>query len=512
MKKIYLMIMLLAIVACTKEQIGIDRGDQLDPDALAAPASVGLHSGRTAGDLVSLEMLKGEGMYTEDLYVVAGKPLDATLTLMLQAEPSLVQSYSAAAGVEYQELPASFYEFIGGGAFEFREGLVKSEARQIKIFSVNKMGNVLECGRYLLPVTLVSPTSDSSSSTIYIDVTVREPYETLAPLHDGSELFMIFYINTSEFDPRLATSHYISKMDFLNPDGNWKAGVGNIVNLRKTSVGYDEESGRAVLTLSSDMRYLIDNYNEYIRPVQETGRKVCLCIEGGGKGIGFCNMTDEQIADFVSQVMYYVNEFGFDGVNLWDRNSGYGTDGMPQVNKTSYPKLIKALREALGNYKLLTLVDYEEPTADFWDVAACGGIEVGKYIDYAWSGYMENLYEVVDPYNPGGTGVSTEHIRKPIAGLNSKRYCCVMGRPYTKSDNPNVDSDAVQQWLGAGLRQNNMSVHYDVRSNTQDEYEGAGCLLQAFLMDFLGWNNPYMLDFFSLSDTPSGYNKWKKSW
>ena len=42
--------------------------------------------------------------------------------------------------------------------------------------------------------------------------------------------------------------------------------------------------------------------------------------------------------------------------------------------------------------------------------------------------------------------------------------------------------------------------------------KGAGCLLQNFLSDFLGWNNPYMLDFYSLSDTPSGYNKWKKSW
>ena len=418
MKKIYLL-MLLALVACTKELIEIDRGDQLDADAINASASVGLHSGRTTSDLVSLEMLKGEGMYTEDLYVVAGKPLDATLTLMLQAEPSLVQSYSAAAGVEYQELPASFYEFIGGGSFEFRKGSLKSEARQIKIFSVNKMGNVLDCGRYLLPVTLVSPTSQSSSGTIYIDVTVREPYKTLAPLHDGSELFMIFYINTSEFDPRLATSHYINKMDFLDPAGNWKAGVGNIVNLRKTSVGYDEESGRVLLTLSSDMRYLIDNYNEYIRPVQETRRKVCLCIEGGGKGIGFCNMTDEQIADFVSQVMYYVNEFGFDGVNLWDRNSGYGTEGMPQANKTSYPKLIQKLRAALGNYKLLTLVDYEEPTADFWDVEACGGIEVGKYIDYAWSGYVDQIYQVVDPYNPGGTGVSTEHVKNRLPVLTA---------------------------------------------------------------------------------------------
>ena len=507
MKKIYLLV-LLALAACTKEQIEIDRGGQLDAEAMNASASVGLHSGRTTSDLVSLEMLKGEGMYTEDLYVVAGKPLDATQMLMLQADPTLVQTYAASTGVEYQELPASFYEFIGGGAFEFREGMVRSEVRQIKIFPVNKMGNVLECGRYLLPVTLVSPTSDSSSSAIYIDVTVREPYKTLAPLHDGSELFMIFYINTSEFDPRLATSYYIDKMDFLNPDGNWKAGVGNIVNLRKTSVGYDEESGRAVLTLSSDMRYLIDNYNEYIRPVQETGRKVCLCIEGGGKGIGFCNMTDAQIKDFVSQVMYYVNEFGFDGVNLWDRNSGYGAEGMPQVNKTSYPKLIRHLREALGNYKLLTLVDYEEPTADFWDVDACGGIEVGKYIDYAWSGYMEDLYEVVDPYNPGGTGVSTEHIRKPIAGLNSKRYCCVMASPYTNNHYPNCGP--LVQWYEAGLRQNNMSVHYDVRSNTQDEYEGAGGYYGTFLEDLLLWY--YMLDLRALSDTPSGYNKWKKSW
>ena len=98
MKKIYLMIMLLALVACTKVQIGIDRGDQLDADAINASASVGLHSGRTTSDLVSLEMLKGEGMYTEDLYVVAGKPLDATQTLMLQAEPTLVQTYSATSG------------------------------------------------------------------------------------------------------------------------------------------------------------------------------------------------------------------------------------------------------------------------------------------------------------------------------------------------------------------------------------------------------------------------------
>ena len=85
-----------------------------------------------------------------------------------------------------------------------------------------------------------------------------------------------------------------------------------------------------------------------------------------------------------------------------------------------------------------------------------------------------------------------------------------MAGPYTNNGFPN--SDALVQWYEAGLRQNNMSVHYDVRSNTQDEYEGAGGFFGTFLSDLLLWNCPYMLDLRALSDTPSGYNKWKKSW
>lgn len=90
------------------------------------------------------------------------------------------------------------------------------------------------------------------------------------------------------------------------------------------------------------------------------------------------------------QVKTVIEQYELDGVNLWDRNSGYGKEGMPAVNTTSYPKLIKALREALGTEKLLTVTVYEEPTATFWDTEATGGIAVGDYIDYAWSGYNSN--------------------------------------------------------------------------------------------------------------------------
>lgn len=150
----------------------------------------------------------------------------------------------------------------------------------------------------------------------------------------------------------------------------WYDAVGNIINLRTVMLDYDAATGRALLNLGNDMRYVLDHAVKYIRPLQEHGSKVCISIEGSGKGLGFCNLTDEQIVDFVAQVKTVVEEFGIDGINLWDRSAGYGKEGMPAVNTTSYPKLIKALREALGSEKLLTVTVYGEPTSTFWDTEA----------------------------------------------------------------------------------------------------------------------------------------------
>lgn len=51
-----------------------------------------------------------------------------------------------------------------------------------------------------------------------------------------------------------------------------------------------------------------------------------------------------------------IERYQLDGVNLWDEDGKYGKAEMPGMNTTSYPRLIKALREALPD-KLLTLVD-----------------------------------------------------------------------------------------------------------------------------------------------------------
>ena len=267
-----------------------------------------------------------------------------------------------------------------------------------------------------------------------------------------------------------------------------------------------------MLNLGSDMRYLCDNFNTYFKPVKDTGRKLCICIEGGGKGIGFCNMTDAQITDFVHQVKQVIEQYGFDGVNLWDRNSGYGKEGFPEVNTMSYPKLIKTLREELGPYKLITVADYAAPTEYFWDVEAMGGIEVGQFLDYAWSGYVngDEPVQIIDPYHQGSEFVSAKYPRKPIAGLSSKRYGCIHTTWY--QDNVQSGYMAVTNWLNAGLSTSNVSIYYDIRSILQDRYE-RGINMPHHLLSALDPNNSFVIDITNFNNSgPTFYGKWIKDW
>ena len=285
-----------------------------------------------------------------------------------------------------------------------------------------------------------------------------------------------------------------------------------------------------MLDLGSDMTYVLGRASKYIWPLQEAGRKVCISLEGGGTGLGFCNMTDVQIADFVAQVKAVVETYNLDGINLWDRNAGYGKEGMPETNTTSYPKLVKAMREALGPDKLLTLTVYEEPTATFWDTEATGGITVGDYLDYAWSGYNSNTeaVQLLDPWHPNESYVSA-YTQKPIAGLDASKFGCVNFPiyPQAKTDEEALMSDPafLIDWIVNEQQPNNIIVFDDLRTSLQDNYETAWdgtfatcCMCmddenQFILGSRKGYT--YLFDNHELTALPtglSGYGKWLKDW
>lgn len=428
-------------------------------------------------------LMEGTGTTSDPMYCRLNRPAEKNLTIRTAPDESQVEIYNTSYGTDFLTMPAENIQIAGNGQITIAAGERISEKVQVTF-----KADGLEAGEYLAPIVVSSDDvalSDDGGILYYV-VKVRKPevgdYE-LDPVNTT-----VFYVNTSEYSPLLADVWVIIKTDLMNPAAPnvWERTYGNIVNLRVVQIGYDEAAGRAKLVLNSDIRYVLEHADLHIRPLQDKGRKVCLSIEGSNCGLGFCNLSDAQIADFVAQVKACLETYDLDGVNLFDRNAGYGdVEGMPAMNTTSYPKLIKALREAMPD-KLLTLSDYEEPTEYFWDTEATGGIEVGKYLDYAWSGYMseDEDVQILDPWGlidqsegemNGMMFPVNNHPRKPIAGLDQSKYGAFAVPFYSATSSFNLNMIGLMNlwvWRMLGWSSNNILMFGDLITNIQGEYEG----------------------------------------
>ena len=426
-------------------------------------------------------------------------------------------------------LPEANYEFTE--TFTVPAGSYESAMQTITF-----KADGLEEGEYVLPIAEVVPEGETASDPLVYTVTIRVPDKPKYEFND--EIKAVLYLDTDNFDPRLLTDYMMREQ--MNGGGELPEPFifGWIANLRRASLKY--ENGRAMLSLGSKLSEVLGSYDTYVLPVQDQGTKVCIAIEGGSTGLGFCNLTEEQMDDFVSQVADLVRTYDLDGVNLWDQNAGYenaAANGLPEMNTTSYPLLIQKMREVLGEDKLLTVVDYGEPTEYFYDTEATGGIEVGKLIDYAWSGYpaaQDGSSILVDPWLSEDAGITMAATRKPIAGLAQENYGCI-AMDVSKATDP----FPVLSWLEAGYCKSKISVLYETTPLIQNGYNGgyesetggsqlAMVIGVLYYGDFMAVTSPSMEDltwayiYFpegsemlpegGVQKVHLGYGKWKWGW
>lgn len=521
---------LAGLMACDADTVEQQGGKLPDKEPLETVSGM-LRSGNSSEKTIDVLLTEGsDGFVMRNFYFQQTKPASDGFSLDAWVDATLLDDYNAADGVERTLLPEANYEFPDGKVLDLSSEAQRSALKRVKFTAAG-----LAAGEYVLPLTVAGQDAPDANKTLYYNVSVRQPYTDEYALHDGHDLFFVFYINTNDFQPLLAQDYIMRKKLARGTTVAWYDAVGNIINLRTVMLDYDAATGRALLNLGNDMRYVLDHAVKYIRPLQEHGSKVCISIEGSGKGLGFCNLTDGQIVDFVAQVKTVVEEFGIDGINLWDRGSEYGKEGMPAMNTASYPKLIKALREALGGEKLLTVTVYEEPTSTFWDTQATGGIAVGDYIDYAWSGYNRESEapQVLDPWHPELAYVS-DYTQKPIANLPKERYGCINFPIYSTSSmeigtaiNQILYTDMLD-WV-PNYKPNNIIVFNDLHTNLQDNYETYWDTMFALCCTVMDSENRYLLgsrngysylfDNNRLGTLPNeagewigGYGKWKKDW
>lgn len=469
----------LLLASCEADPVDTTRGELPDREPLENTYAR-LRSTRSATNIAVIGLTEGNSTDEDYIYCGLTQAAKNDMQVSVHADMDLVEVYNQKYGTELEPFPSENVEFSEMGNLHIAAGEKFSDRITVSV----KSDGIAE-GTYLLPITIASDNVAFSeeNQVIYYGVKVRGV--SVGEYDLDTDYVSVFYLNTTDYQPLLADIWTLEKIEMPSFQTLWKHLLGNIINLRVVRIGYDATTGRALLDLNSDIRYVLEHTDKYIRPLQDKGRKVCLSIEGGNTGLGFCNLSDAQIADFAAQVKSCLETYDLDGVNLWDRNSGYGeVEGMPAMNTTSYPKLIKALRETLGSDKLVTLTDYEEPTEYFWDTEATGGIEVGQYLDYAWSGYMDPNEElqIVDPYVDADMAAQYGiilHDRKVIAGLPRDRFGSV-AMPWYPLTSPILNDPNMTCYVNVGMwammfpERSKVVVYSDLITLMQGaEWEGA---------------------------------------
>lgn len=516
----------LFAASCTTDEITYKTGQKPDKETLENVYGT-LRSSKSLRDRVPVNLDEGDHAMSDRIYWRLSQSSSQPVSVTVVPDLSLVEEYNAANKTNLKPLPVANVDIANNGQLSVAAGERISEKLDVTI-----KANGLEPGIYLMPVTVTQTVDDiEKKQVIYYGVKIREFDENRYQQNTDEfydidldpDWMTVFYLNTSEAQPLYADFAVLEAADPISFERLSIAALGHIINLRIVQVGYDPVGKRAILAPTSDIRYVLENRNERIKPMQDKGRKICICIEGGGAGIGFCNMSDAQITDFVGQVKDFVTIYELDGINLWDRGSGYGKEGMPAVNTTSYPKLIKALREAMPD-KMLTVVDYEEPTESFHDITLTGGIAVGDYIDYAWHGYVSKNEPVAfaDPYNPYSS-FTQAHERKQIAKLPKEKYGNVFIPFYDEMSDlfmdMNMDMWTMNMIMWGLERQNNILVFDDLALPAAVAYEGGyiNGIMNVFMYlqydaDFnqsIGYSVLQRISFILRKD---GYETWNKNW
>lgn len=399
----------VAMCACEREGMSVDRGNLPSLEGNAITPAVSLQSRNGKGNSVRARVW--DTPFTDVIYFSLDRPAIGTVQVSVEIDMTLVAIYNqehgwtAGSAQACLPFPVENVTIPKEGFLTAADGALKSSELTITLTGDGIPPSFEQL--FLVPLVVKTVTGAVEENRVLYYVITRGRDESPTEFGDFDPLF-VGYINTEKVKPELANQFYIAETDVATFEEKYLTFF-DLVNLNVSQIRYDAKDKRPVLFLNPDITYVLTHAERYIKPVQAQKRQVCLVIKGGNSGLGFCNMNDVQIADFAFQVKTTVERSGLDGVNLWDEGAGYGRAGMPAVNTTSYPKLIKALREVMPD-KLITVVDIGEPTASF-DVAH-GGIKVGELIDYAWSGY---LFECVNPWE-------ADQVRKPINGLNKKQY------------------------------------------------------------------------------------------
>ncbi|GHV00269.1 endo-beta-N-acetylglucosaminidase [Bacteroidia bacterium] len=373
----------LLTLAC-KDDITIDRVREADYDT--GHSTVYLRNDDNSRRATGIELR--EATFVRKVCLGLTKGVETPCRTTLSVDQTAVESYNKTNFTTYDAFPAAQVSFDNGGVVS----LGKWQTLSLPMGITLEKG-ALAAGKYLLPIAIDREalgggiSSDREGSTLYYVITVGDPapdntkpYKTLCYVEvNGHNL-----LNTGAYT--LATSGK-QLMD--------------IVVIFAANVNYNYDEQRPYLKFNENVRHILTHRDKYVKPLQDKGIKVILCVLGNHDFTGVASLGGDVATEFALECRNAIEAYGLDGIDLDDEWSSYNSSSpVGGASGKKMGELVLALRKAMPD-KLLTVFNWGlsssipttvngEAVADAVDLAMQGSY--GSYSSYTPYGLPKSRY------------------------------------------------------------------------------------------------------------------------
>ena len=314
---------------------------------------------------------------------------ESPVSITFQINNEVLAAYNKLNGTNYTMYPTDKLSFENGGVVTIETGKKKSESIELDIQPNGTTGTT-----YAIAVSAKATDEKGEHLNNQAYIYLVKPSAAAPAIHKDRKIKNLCYVEVNR-ENMLNVGEYTMKGD--------KTPFFDIASVFAANIRLDDED-KPYVSCNEQTRFVLDNIEKTVRPLQDKGIKVNLSILGDHTAAGMRSLSRESSRIFAKELKAYMDIYGFDGIDFDDEYSTYATDqkiepyipsaavapSIEACTQQRYADLMYECRQimpdkAMGIY-WYTGYDYPAGTVE--------GKTTDEMIDYAIYGWYRNWKEI----------------------------------------------------------------------------------------------------------------------
>lgn len=239
--------------------------------------------------------------YETEIVLNIATASSSSVSVTLSYDSDYVDTYNSAHGTSYEAYPSSGVS-LGSTSLTLSAGSTVSSGVSLSIAALD------EEGTYLLPI---KATGTGVSEQECVWVVTNYAVTSTAERYDGEKsVFCILECNDT---------NPLNVLQWKLEDGRYFT---DYVCLFAANINYDSDAGEIYVYCNTQITYILENYDQVLKPLKEAGIKVILGILGNWDESGCAQLSELGAQHFAKKLAAICDAYDLDGVFFDDEYSG----------------------------------------------------------------------------------------------------------------------------------------------------------------------------------------------